>query len=140
MLLAQFLILLQLHVESGPNDLLIMDVDLVESNIGVIPESSYPGFRFDMFLDLLDKKLDEDFLIEVRRCPDLVHLQEGVSEQERYFLSVLGLEVMKSILEVVVDLHLKCRLLISYQEDITAKSSLLFPITARRGDRLFAPL
>lgn len=107
MLLAQFLILLQLHVESGPNDLLIMDVDLVESNVGVIPESSYPGFRFDMFLDLLDKKLDEDFLIEVRRCPDLVHLEEGVSEQEGYFLSVLGLEVVKAILEVVVDLHLQ---------------------------------
>lgn len=64
-LLAQPLVLLQLHVQGGPHDLLVVHVDLVQPDLGIVSEHPHPGLRFDVFPHLFGEELDEDFFVEV---------------------------------------------------------------------------
>ncbi len=92
-------------MESGTNDSLIEDEDLVHTDEGVIEACANTGLRIKMVVDLLNKEGLKDLFVEVGSCPDFIHLKEGVGEEDGELLSILTLHVMQPVGEFVDNLH-----------------------------------
>lgn len=90
-------ILIDFHVESSSHQSLIMNQNLVHSDVWIVVFLSHSFLWLQMGFDLLDKECLQHFLIKISWGPDLIELKEGISKKYRKLFSVLWLHLMKSV-------------------------------------------